>query len=114
MSFAERMRSEVKERLVDVDFWISGSPTDDVAVISRIVVPKGKRGNGVGTGVMRFIVSEADREGMTIALSPSTDFGGSSKGRLEAFYGRFGFVPNRGANRDYRISESMLRVPREG
>lgn len=84
--------------------------SDGVITLSRIVVPESERGEGVGTKAMMELIAYADKTGQTIALSPSTDFGASSKERLKKFYKRLGFVENRGANKDFAVSESMLRI----
>lgn len=76
-----------------------------VWALHRIVV--GEKSRGVGTEIMRFICDRADEIGAIIALTPSTDFGGSSVNRLKKFYRRFGFRPNK----DYSISETMVRNP---
>ena len=78
--------------------------------LSRIEVPKGERGKGIGTSVMADLTAIADENGLPVALSPSGDFGGSV-GRLKEFYSRFGFVPNKGRSKDFRISESYVRNP---
>ena len=57
---------------------------------------------------MTDLVGYADENGLDIFLTPSEDFGGS-KPRLEEFYGRFGFVPNKGQTRDFRSRETMIR-----
>lgn len=82
----------------------------DRITLSRIVLPKEGRGQGTGTAVMQRIAAWADQNGKTIGLTPSGDFGGS-KSRLPGFYKRFGFVENKGKNRDFEISEAMFRVP---
>lgn len=79
--------------------------------LSQIVVPKQQRGQGIGTRAMNTLVEYADYAGLRIDLSPSSDFGGS-KARLEKFYSSFGFVKNKGRNKDFSISESMYRLPR--
>lgn len=66
------------------------------------------QGTGVGTSFMTDLVDLADIKGSTIALTPSGDFGGNVK-RLKEFYKRFGFVENKGKNKDYEISETMYR-----
>ncbi|ARV77127.1 hypothetical protein SKUL_28 [Pseudomonas phage Skulduggery] len=81
------------------------------ATLSRIVLPEGSRNAGAGTAIMKRITDWADQTGTTLALSPTADFGGS-KGRLVAFYKRQGFVENKGRNRDFEVSESMLREPK--
>jgi len=80
-------------------------------VLSRIVVPEGERSSGIGSEVMQRIVDAADTAGRTVALTPSSDFGGNKK-RLTEFYKRFGFVENKGKNKDYEISEAMYRSPK--
>jgi predicted GNAT family N-acyltransferase len=69
------------------------------------------RKQGVGSEVMQQLSEFADQQGKTIALSPSTDFGASSVSRLKDFYKRFGFIENKGRNKDFSISESMYRLP---
>jgi GNAT superfamily N-acetyltransferase len=85
----------------------------DKIELSKVVVPKGERGQGVGTQFMDDLVAAADAQGKTVTLTPSSDFGGN-KARLEQFYRRFGFVPNKGRNKDFAISEAMYRPPMDG
>ena len=79
------------------------------SVLSKIEIPKGERNSGQGTQIMEEIINAADREGIDLALTPSDAFG-SSKSRLEKFYRRFGFVPNKGRNKDFSTRETMLRL----
>lgn len=79
-----------------------------VITLSRIVVPEGQRDQGIGTQAMQELVDYSDANGKHIALSPSADFGGNKK-RLIGFYKRFGFVENKGRNRAFSVSESMVR-----
>lgn len=111
-NFARDIRGKLKETFPTVDTWISSTSVPDMVILSRIVVPKTDRNNGLGTKVMEWICAAADAQGVTIALTPSTDFGGSSTDRLKSFYRRFGFVPNKGRYKDFRISEAMIRMPR--
>lgn len=78
-----------------------------------VVVPKDKRNQGLGTQVMQDLARIADKQGRRIALTPSTDFGGSSVSRLKDFYSKFGFVENKGKNKDFSTRETMLRPPAE-
>jgi len=79
------------------------------STLSKIEVPKAERNSGQGTRIMEDIVAAADSQGIDIALTPSDAFG-SSKARLEKFYRRFGFVPNKGRNKDYTTRETMIRL----
>lgn len=83
---------------------------DDVIKVSAIVIDPKKRELGYGTKIMKDIIAYADKNKQTVILTPSSDFGGN-KSRLTKFYKGFNFVPNRGANKDYRFSSTMLRLP---
>ena len=89
--------------------WIN-SNRDDI-YISKIIVPKEKRGTGIGTSIMQYLTDYADEHHKVLTLSPSADYGATSKARLVSFYRRFGFKPNRGKYADYRFSSSMIRRP---
>lgn len=78
-------------------------------VLHGIRVPKDSQKKGLGTAIMEDLVEEADRQGWSLALTPSTDWGASSVSRLKNFYRRFGFLENKGRNRDLTTMESMLR-----
>jgi len=83
-------------------------------VLEKIAVPKGDRGRGTGTAVMQALIEEADRRGVTLALSPSNMYGGNTR-RLQEFYRRFGFESNtgpRGRLLDPTVLQAMVRRPR--
>jgi GNAT superfamily N-acetyltransferase len=80
--------------------------------LSKIVVPKELRNQGVGSSVMQDLIDYADQTGKQVRLSPSSDFGGSPT-RLKKFYKEFGFVDNRGRNKDFSTRETMIRKPLE-
>ena len=81
-------------------------------IISELVVPKELRKEGLGTAFMQDITRWADSAGKDMALTPDTTFGGTSVGRLKKFYKRFGFVENKGRNKDFRVRETMIRRAR--
>lgn len=76
-----------------------------------LVVPKEKRGEGIGTKFMEDLIKLADEEGKTIVLTAAKDYGATSVNRLKDFYKRFGFIENKGRNKDFRISDNMYREP---
>jgi predicted GNAT family N-acyltransferase len=84
-----------------LDLWDNG----DHFELGKIEVPKKLRDSGIGTKAMERIIAKADREGKDIRLTPSTDFGASSVGRLEKFYRQFGFVKNK----DLKYKDTMVR-----
>lgn len=75
-----------------------------------LIVAKEKN-SGYGTKLMKDICDYADKSNKIIILSPSDEFGGNKK-RLIDFYKRFGFVENKGKNKDFLIFESMYRSPK--
>lgn len=79
-------------------------------VLSKIIASD--KGRGAGTRVMNALIAYADAHGKSIALTPSTDFGGTSVARLRDFYKRFGFVDNKGRNKDFSTREAMIRPSR--
>jgi hypothetical protein len=94
---------------LDIDYFINES--DDVINLSKIIVPKSLRNSGLGSKAMQALTDYADISNKKIILSPSNDFGGS-KGRLEKFYKSFGFISNKGKNKDYNFRETMYRYPK--
>lgn len=80
-------------------------------VLSNIRVKKDSRKQGIGTAFMEELIRFADNHDIDITLTPATnEFDGTtSASRLKKFYKRFGFVENKGRNKDYRISDSMIR-----
>lgn len=93
---------------VKIDAFIGNN---GIISISRIVVPKKMRNQGIGEGIMMQIHEFADQRGSIISLTPSSDFGGS-KAKLERFYKRLGYLKNYGRNKNYEISDSMYRIPK--
>lgn len=83
----------------------------DSLILSAIVLNKDNREAGIGTKIMNDIITYADKTDKIIVLTPSSDYGGS-KQRLIKFYQKFGFVWNRGPNKDFRFRDSMIRYPK--
>jgi len=101
----------IKTSAADKGIKLSIYEKDGVIDLSKIVVPE--KGQGAGSETMRQIISYADETGQKIKLTPSTDFGASSIGRLKKFYKKFGFVENKGRNKTFEFRDSMYRVPKE-
>ena len=97
---------------VEIDLYPLRSDPNTL-YLSKIAVPEGQRGQGLGTKAMEDVIARADAEGKRVVLSPSTEYGATSVGRLKDFYKRFGFVENKGRNKNYAISESMYRDPKK-
>lgn len=103
--------SELKNKY-GVELDLLGSPSSETLSLSRIIVPKEQRGEGIGSKVMDEIIRYADSNNKKIVLTPSKDFGGTSVKRLIDFYKRFGFVENSGKNKDFTIKDTMYRIPK--
>lgn len=91
-----------------VDVFVSRK--GDILTISKIVVKKEQRSEGLGSKAMELITFFADDNGLTLALTPTNDFGGTVS-RLKQFYKRFGFVENKGRTKNFDTQESMVRDP---
>lgn len=84
---------------------------DDIIVLDKIIVPDDLRNQGLGSTFMKELTDIADKNEFIIALTPTDDFGGS-KPRLISFYKAFGFVSNKGSNKDFRTTETHIREPK--
>lgn len=96
----------IRDRGVEIDVY----EKNGIIKISKIVVPKDMRNQGIGSSVMKKIAKYADETSQKIALTPDSAFGGN-KNKLRAFYKRLGFVDNKGRNKDFSFMESMYREP---
>jgi hypothetical protein len=70
---------------------------------------------GTGSKAMEALCRFADSHHRRVLLSPATkdpNKGTTSQSRLIGFYKRFGFILNKGRNKDFTISELMYRNPR--
>lgn len=105
---ASELATQLREEFEGLKLGLTGN--GNIVTLSRIVVHESARNEGTGSQIMQRIVEWADQNGKTVALSPSGDFGGN-KTRLVSFYKRFGFIENKGSNKDYEISETMYREP---
>ena len=90
----------------NVDLFIYYNKFANTIILSKIVIPKKERSHGTGTKIMDEICDFADKNNLRVALTPSSDFGGS-KTRLNSFYRRFEFKPYKG----FEFREAMVRLP---
>jgi len=94
--------------LIDYDIYYNEST--GIITLSRIVVTENERGGGIGGKYLKTLINYANSIGATIALTPSSDFGGD-KEKLIKWYKKYGFVLNRGENKDFLIRDLMYRPP---
>lgn len=107
--FAPKSIDDILNKYPDVKIDASLNKND--INLSRIVVPKEMRNQGIGTQVMNDLSEYADSIGKRITLTPSSDFGGSVS-KLKTFYKELGFVENKGKNKDFSTRETMYREPK--
>lgn len=114
----EGVRIDVFGSTIDAGALRGGA--DRVLSVDLLVVPSGTRGQGVGSRVMEAVTKYADQHGAIVVLTPDdptdtlTDLGRKRyKARLVRWYKRFGFVENKGRQKDFRFRESMYRLPKE-
>lgn len=93
---------------------LTGNQTKGDLNLSRIVIPEEIRNQGVGKKAMQDIIEYADANNRRVVLTPSKDFGATSIPRLVDFYKQFGFVENKGSNKDFTTREAMYRDPVQG
>ena len=108
----ELLRNKYGECLEELDIYENKTSL----ILSRIIVKKECRKlqrneDGVGTSIMKELVTYADNNNQIIALTPSSDFGGN-KNRLIQFYKRFGFKHNKGVHKSFQFRDSMIRYPK--
>lgn len=99
-----------KWKSAGVDNFVFHNKNANQISLSSLIVPKHKQRQGIGSQYMNDLKNYADKHGAQIALTPSTDFGGSKTGLIK-FYKSHGFVENKGRNKDFTISNTMYRKP---
>lgn len=77
--------------------------------LDKIEIPKDKRGQGIGSEIIKSILDYADSNNRPIYLTPSKDLGATSVDRLEKFYKKFGFK-NKDRS-DFSSRDRMVRLP---
>jgi GNAT superfamily N-acetyltransferase len=105
--------SSLKARYPLHDLFLAMNSVGDLRIVS-IIVDKEHRHENVGTNVLNEIIRFADKHNIRLTLSPALKdkhHGTTSQSRLIKFYKRFGFVQNKGRNKDFTISDSMYRNP---
>lgn len=83
----------------------------DSLILSKIVIKKDVRQEGIGSKIMNDLINYADKNNKIIALTPSADYGGN-KNRLVQFYKSFGFKNNKGHYKSFKFRDAMIRYPK--
>lgn len=104
------IEQELKQKYPDIKFELYLNNKNNTIYLTGFIVPIKMRNQGIGTSFMNDLINLADKYQYTIKLTPSNSYGGNVK-RLFDFYKRFGFIRNKGKNRDWTHSEAMYRNP---
>lgn len=80
---------------------------DDYIELKKIVVPKDRRGEGIGSDVIEELIDYCRDTNKSLFVTPSSAFGGNVN-KLTNFYKSFGFKNNKGRYRDFRSMESLV------
>ncbi len=107
---------DIKKKWSDQVKNLSVFENEDSITLSNIIIPKDQRGKGIGSQIMGDLINYADQTQKRIKASPGLKDdrqGTTSRGRLVKFYKNFGFIENKGKNKDFTISEGMYREPKQ-
>ena len=112
----ELVIATLKSEFPNADFFIAQHAITGDWKLHDIEIPKDQRKQGIGTAFMERLTALADAAGARLVLTAAQrgDMGGAtSRSRLVKFYKRFGFVENKGRNKDFRVSDGMIRDQRD-
>lgn len=89
-----------------LELWDQGNYLE----VGRIQIPKELQSQGLGTQIMELVIKYADQHQKPVYLTPSLDFGATSKTRLTSFYKRLGFTPK--PKHDFSNRNTMVYNPK--
>ncbi|RLA40703.1 MAG: hypothetical protein DRR06_17075, partial [Gammaproteobacteria bacterium] len=108
--------ADITERLGLDSFFLS-LRNNGAIQLSNFIVPTGDRKSGTGSKAMQELTNFADQHDRPIFLEPASkddQMGTTSRSRLVKFYKRFGFVENKGRNKNFTYFGGMYRNPNPG
>lgn len=82
------------------------------ARLNMIKTPPEARGQGSAKRALEELTMAADEAGITLDLTAQAMDAATSVKKLREFYTRYGFVPNKGRNKDFYTQAEMIRPPR--
>lgn len=109
----------IKQKYIDIldDFGIYLDDITNSIYLSELYIEPAYRGDGNGNMIMNEILEFADNVNLPVVLIPEPEkLTKNAEKRLITFYKRFGFVINKGRNRDCTLSlpfsTTMYRKPK--
>jgi len=106
------IEQELKQKYPDIRFELIPNEQYKRIYLTGFIVPMSMRNQGIGSKFMQDFTNLADQYGYTITLTPDNSYGGNVN-RLKNFYQKFGFVFNKGKNKDFTHRELMHRTPKQ-
>jgi GNAT superfamily N-acetyltransferase len=106
----QTISKNLERRTPGMKFHAYPSHSGDIRLHS-IEVPKEKQGQGIGSHALKNLTKFADKQNKRVTLTPQADKG--KKAKLDKFYKRFGFRSNKGRNKDFSVSDTMIRKPNQ-
>ena len=82
----------------------------DTVRLQTLEVPREQRGQGIGSRAVRAMQNVAKKQNKRVTLTPQAEPG--YKKKLDTFYKRLGFKSNKGRNKDYSVSDTMIYDPK--
>lgn len=108
------LQAELEQKYNLKSLFLSDMGKRNAIELHSIIVNKEEQGSGTGSKVMQELIAYADANGKIVVLDPGLldkQHGTTSQSRLRKFYKRFGFIDNKGRNKNYEFRNLMIRYP---
>ena len=108
------LQAELEQKYNLKSLFLADMGKRNAIELHSIIVNKEEQGSGTGSKVMQEIIAYADANGKIVVLDPGLldkQHGTTSQSRLRKFYKRFGFIDNKGRNKNYEFRNLMIRYP---
>jgi len=100
----------LKEKYKDVIAKLFIFENEKSLELNIIIIKKEFQNKGYGKKILNDLIEYSNKENKIIHLTPTNEFG-SNVENLKKFYKSFGFVFNKGFNKDFTIKDTMIRYP---
>jgi len=108
------LQTELEQKYNLKSLFLADMGKRNAIELHSIIVNKEEQGEGTGSKVMQEIIAYADANDKIVVLDPGLldkQHGTTSQSRLRKFYKRFGFIDNKGRNKNYEFRNLMIRYP---
>lgn len=108
------LASELEAKYNLKSLFLGDMASRNAIELHSIIVNREDQGKGTGSKVMQELIKYADDNGKIMVLDPGLldkKHGTTSQSRLRKFYKQFGFIDNKGRNKNYEFRNLMIRYP---